>query len=251
MRFPSRDEALPAIDEHIVSAETRAEIIDGRLHFAPPADEPHATAHIDLAYLLRAHVAPGYRGAVDMLTRTSHTSDFAPDASVYPAERDPATGGRKLEELAFEIASEQSIGVPTMKARELAKRGVRRVFCILVKKRAVLEWSREDDDWRPLPDTAMIEDPTLVRPLPARALLDAADADTAAVQALLAKGSRAIEAIRLEGLAMALLTLLAARGLAIDAGTRERISSCSSSEALKGWISRAAVASTLAEIFSA
>src|SRR5688572_11201864 len=87
MRFPANNEALPAIDEHIVSADTRAEIIDGRLHFAPPADEPHATAHIDLAYLLRAHVAPGYRGAVDMLTRTSHTSDFAPDASVYPAAR--------------------------------------------------------------------------------------------------------------------------------------------------------------------
>lgn len=65
-----------------------------------------------------------------MLTRTSRQSDFAPDASVFPEERDPVTGGRKLEELAFEVASTQRLANATRKARGLAARGVRRVFCL-------------------------------------------------------------------------------------------------------------------------
>ena len=35
--------------------------------------------------------------------------DIAPDVSVYPAGPDPTTGGRQLEQLAFEIVSTQSL----------------------------------------------------------------------------------------------------------------------------------------------
>lgn len=154
-----------------------------------PADEPHGTTHFALAYALAAHLAEGHAGAVDMLTRTSEDSDFAPDASIYPAARDPETGRRQLEELAFEIVSEQWIGVPTEKARELAGRGVRRIFCIVVKKGRVLEWSRETDGWQMLADGASIDDRCLARPLPIRALLDAAAADRAVVAALRDRGA--------------------------------------------------------------
>jgi Uma2 family endonuclease len=253
LRFPPANAPLPAVDQHIVKPETRAEIINGALHFAPPADEPHATMHLDLAYVLCAHVAPGYRAAVDMLTRTGHTSDFAPDASVYPAERDPATGGRKLEDLAIEIVSEQPLGVATEKAQELARRGVRRIFCVAVRKRKMLEWSRETSAFSPLPDTAEIRDPAFIRPLPVRAVLDATEADGAVIKALLAKGSPALRALRdegrLEGQRAALLTLLGARGLSPDAALRERIASCTDPAALERWTARAAVASMLEAIF--
>lgn len=261
MRFPSAIEPLPPVDERIVQPDSRAEIIEGKLHLCPPADEPHGSAHLDLAYVLRAHVASGYLGAVDMLTRTSKTSDFAPDASVYPSERDPVTGGRKLEELAFEIVSEQSLSVPTAKARELIRRGVRRVFCLIVKKGQVMEWSGEADEFVPMPEGAVIQGPALVRPLPVQALLDAAARDRAVIQALRARKSPALEEILEEGRAegreevlvrfrQALRRLLEARGLGVDTTARERIAACKDPAALERWMDRAATARTCAEVFA-
>lgn len=90
MSAPGRD-SVPAPDDRLVMPESRAEILNGRLLIAEPADEPHASAHADLDCLLRLHVAPGYRSASDMLTRTSRNNDFAPDASIYPASE----GGRR------------------------------------------------------------------------------------------------------------------------------------------------------------
>jgi len=179
---------LPAVDERIVAPGSGAEIVQGELFMTPPADEPYGNRHAQLAYVLRAHIADGYLGAIDMLTRTSETSDFAPDASVYPAARDPATGGRQLEVLAFEVVSEQWIGVPSEKARELARRGVRWVFCLVLKTGRVLEWSRETDGWGVVSPEAAIEDEALARPLPVRALVDAAAADAAVVEALRRRG---------------------------------------------------------------
>lgn len=208
--------------------ESRAEILHGELLWSAPAEPPHAAAHFDLAYVLHAHVAPGYRGGVDLLTRTGHDSDFAPDASVYPtsAESEP----RRLEELAFEVTSEQALAVPTKKARELVRRGVRRVFAILVKQQRVLEWDRASDGWSPLPHDAAIEDHCLVRPLRIAALLSAAAQDDEVARALLTKGNSVIgEALataatraRAEGRAEARVSVLrdvlrdTARSLGVD-----------------------------------
>lgn len=60
--------------------------------------------------VLKAHAAPEFLVAVDMLTRTSRIDDIAPDASVYPAARNPTTGGRQLEHVAFEISSTEGLG---------------------------------------------------------------------------------------------------------------------------------------------
>src|ERR1700710_3073188 len=95
-----------AVDERVAAPDARAEVVDGWLVLEPPAEEPRAVAHADLAYVLRALVRAGFNVAVDMLTRTSKENDFAPDASVYEAARDEA-GGRKLEQLAFVIVNEQ------------------------------------------------------------------------------------------------------------------------------------------------
>src|SRR5688572_11110841 len=110
---------LPDIDDRLVAPESGYEIDDGKLVRVSPAEEPHATLHSKLAALLEAHVADDFLVAVDMLTRVTQTSDRAPDASVYPRARNPATGRRQLEHLAFEIASTESLADAAKKARDL------------------------------------------------------------------------------------------------------------------------------------
>jgi Uma2 family endonuclease len=275
MRCPSRDEAPasarrpaepgPAVDERLVMPGTRYEILDGRLLFTPPADEAHGSMHLDLAAVLRAQVTAEYRGAVDMLTRTREVGDHAPDASIYPQERDAVTGGRKLEELAFEIVSEQAMSVPTGKARDYLERGVRRVFCIDVGKRRVLECSRSKADWEELARDASIADACFVRPLPVRALLDAALVDDTVAEGLLAKKNRVLEAAiakgeargetrgeargELKAKAQGLLQAFAVRKIAATEADRACVLACSDPAQLDLWMSRALVATRREEVF--
>lgn len=129
-RAPGQGEPLPAVDERRVHPETREEMIDGRIVQVAPANDPNAVATSDLAALLTTHVKSGYRAAVDMLIRTDAQNDFAPDASVFPDGREPLTGGRQLERLAFEICDTQTRARAAGKASKLSGRGVARVFCI-------------------------------------------------------------------------------------------------------------------------
>jgi hypothetical protein len=183
--LPARRE--PGINDRLAPPETRIEYLDGQKIVTMPADPEHATKHCEATAVIRAHVAEDCTAAVDMLTRTSRTSDFAPDVSIFPSAPDPRTKGRRLEEMAFEIASKQALAVPTDKARKLIARGVRRVFCVLVKQGRLLEWSRAIDGWATVPKTSSIHDACLVRPLPVAALLDAARADDEVGEALLVK----------------------------------------------------------------
>src|SRR5215217_1403655 len=94
----------------------------------PAGDEPHGRCQVKIGVLMEAHVVPEFTVAGDMLTRTSKIDDFAPDVSVYPQARDPRTGGRQLEHLAFEVVSTKGLALAGRKARKLIGRGVRRVF---------------------------------------------------------------------------------------------------------------------------
>src|SRR6185369_1353300 len=108
LRLPGR-EPFPRVDDHLVRPEvTRDEIIGGRRLVASPAKYPHASQHGRLDYLLQAHAAPGYGEACDLLTRHDQESDFASDACVAKEGVDPNTGARFLEEIAFEVVSEQN-----------------------------------------------------------------------------------------------------------------------------------------------
>lgn len=246
---------LPRVDERLAPPETRLEYLHGGELYASPADPPHATRHADLAFVLRASVADGYTAAVDLLARTDESSDFAPDASIYPSDLDK-DGHRQLEELSFEITSEQALSVPTGKARELILRGVRRVFCILVRQARVLEWSRATDGWQTLHEDSFIEDRTFVRPLAVRALLDAAACDAAVAQALLARRNPVIEAAiaegqergELEGRRAALGAILDTRRVPVDEPARAKMMSADG-PTLDRWIRRAATAGSLHEIF--
>jgi hypothetical protein len=180
----------PRLDEHLVEPETREEMLRGERIIAHPARPPHAERHCDLDYLVRAHVAADYIAASDMLTRAGPKSEFATDTAVRKRGLDPATGTRYLEELAFEVVYKQTLREMIMRAEDLSERGVRRLLAIFVARKkpkreaSVCEWSVTEHRFVPLSLDDEIVDRTLTRPLPVRALLDAAMADNAVVDAL-------------------------------------------------------------------
>jgi len=269
LHLPGRAD-FPRVDDHLVVPEvTRDEIIKGRRVVAMPADAPHGDQHFRLDYVVAAHVAPGYEGSSDLLTRTGKKSDFATDACIRRTGTDPATGTRYLEEIAFEVVSTQREGDAADKAEEMLVRGVRRIFALFVKgPRRVCEWSPKSRRWMPLDAGARIEDPCLVTPLAVSALLDAALADNAVVEALKAK--RNPEILKLEaaaeargeaigkaegraegeakGTAEAILKVLEARGIAVSQAQREEISRCSDLARLSRWVVRASVATSAEEV---
>jgi hypothetical protein len=259
---------LPPVDARLVAPESGFEIIEGRVVAVPPAHEPHGERHSKVNALLEAFVKADYNVACDMLTRTSETSDVAPDASVYPMARDAATGGRQLELLAFQVVASETLAHAATKAGLLCERGVRRVFAVDVGRKRVLEWSRDTEGWRVLPDDAAIEDDVFVAPLPVDALVKAAKADDAMAMALLAKGNPVLLAAearaqargqhegreegREEGRAharRAVLAVMHARGLVPMPAQRARIDSCLDLDHLERWTVRAARAATVEEVF--
>ncbi|MEZ4295113.1 MAG: Uma2 family endonuclease [Polyangiaceae bacterium] len=265
-------ELLPDVDERLVMPETRFEAIDGEIVYVAPADEAHGTLHAKLAALLGAHAAAGYTVAADMLTRTSAKSDFAPDASVFPSARNPETGGRQLEELAFEIVSTERLSHAAKKARELSKRGVRRIFAIDVERRRALEWFTATDAWEILSNDAPITDRALAVPLPLRAVVEAAETDDTVAAALLAKKNPVIATVvqdssskaearghqqgkvegkvegKIEGKIESLLAILSARGLAVTAKDEKKIRAAKDNAVLDRWIRRAVTAASAGEI---
>ncbi len=257
LRLPGRG-SFPGVDDHLVEPEvTRDEIINGRRVIAMPAEAPHADKHVDLAYVLRAHVALGYRASADLITRHAVDSDFATDACVYKEGTDPETGRRYLEEIAFEVVSTQNEKVVTEKAVVMHRRGVRRIFGIWVKgRRRVCEWSPGSQSWCLLDAGLRIEDLCLGAPLPVAALLDAAVVHKAVVDALVAQGNPEIRQREdaaeargeVRGAAEGLLKVLEGRGVAVSVAQRQEILACRDLDRLFRWLQRAALTSSTEEI---
>jgi Uma2 family endonuclease len=271
---------LPAVDERLVAPEMRFEIIGGKVEYVPPAGESHGSRHSKITALLEAYAAEGYDVATDMLTRTSEKGDMAPDASVFPRARDPRTGGRQLEELAFEVLSTERLAHAARKARALTERGVRRVFAIDVEQRRALVWSASQKIWDVLPPDSKIEDRALALPLPIRALVEAAKPDDAVAQALITKKNPVITSAlqrasqagerrgklegklegkiegrieghlegQLEGRIEALLAVLDARGLEIKKKQEKRIRAERDEATLAGWIRAAASCTSIGDL---
>lgn len=252
--------ALPAVDDRLVAPETRYEIVEGRLVPVSPADPPHGVRHSKVSALLEAHTGLDCSVASDMLTRTSERSDFAPDVSVFPVAPDPQTGGRQLEQLAFEVVSTQSLADAGHKAEQLVRRGVRRVFAIDVERGRALEWSRALGTWSVLDPGGEIEDPMLDVALPIEALVTTARADDTVARALFLKGNpflvdRMAEGRaegktegRAEGKAESLMVVLAARGFVIDEVTQARLLGERDMQRLDRWIARAMTCETIDEL---
>jgi Uma2 family endonuclease len=256
---------LPAVDEHLIVGESGYEVDDGKLVRVPPSLEPHGDRHSKIAALLEAHVADDFNVAIDMLTRISENDDRAPDASVYPRARDPRTGGRQLEHLAFEVVSTETLGHAAAKAAQLATRGVRRLFAIDVERQRGFEWSHELGTWSLLDPAGSIEDPTLAVALPIEALVCAAKADDAMARALLVKRNPVLVAAvqaseargeaegrakgKAEALARAILVVLERRGIPIGAESRARIGGERDVRTLERWHALAVTCVSAAELF--
>lgn len=254
-----------AVDERLVAPESRHEIYDGKVVYVAPADEPHGTRHSKISALLEAHAAADYDVASDMLTRTSKIDDIAPDASVFPRARHPKTGGRQLEELAFEVVSTERLSHAADKAARLSARGVRRVFAIDVSRGRALEWSVELATWSMLDPTSSIVDRALGAALPIEALVLAANTDDANARALLVKRNPVLEATlserwkegkaagqaeaKAEAKAEAVIAVLAARGIPVQHDERERILETRDLARLDRWLIKAVHCASVAELF--
>jgi Uma2 family endonuclease len=253
---------LPGIDDRLVEPEARHEMLDGELVYVSPADRPHARRHAKVIALLEAHVSPDFVVGCDQLTRTSEIDDVAPDISVYPDADDPVTGGRQLEQLAFEIVSTESLGHAATKAAKLTARGVRRVFAIDIERSRALEWSLELSTWQRLDPAGYIEDAALELPLPIAAMLHAARADDGIARALVVRHNPVIEAVRaedraaakaegkVEGKAEAVLVVLAARRVAVGDAERVKILSEQDPAQIDRWLAKAAICARVAELFT-
>ncbi|HEY0987765.1 MAG TPA: Uma2 family endonuclease [Kofleriaceae bacterium] len=252
---------LPPVDARLAPPETRYEVHDGVLVYVPPCDEPHGRRQSKICALIEAYAARDFTVASEMLTRTSKTNDFAPDVSVYPKARDPDTGGRQLEHLAFEVVSTESLSHAGRKATKLVGRGVRRVFAINIERSRALEWSPALGTWSVLDSSDHIEDRSLALTLPIAALLTAAEADGPMARALIAKKTPEIEEViargRQEGFAEgvargraeAVIAILDARSIALDTADRARILGELDLALLERWLVRAATCDRIGQLF--
>ncbi|MBI2892814.1 MAG: Uma2 family endonuclease [Deltaproteobacteria bacterium] len=261
-RRPPAGRQVFDVDERLVMPETRYEALDGEITHVCPAEEPHASRHSKLSALLEAYVAEGWNAASDMLTRTSEASDLAPDGSVYRPDPDPETGGRRLEEVAFEVLTTERLTRAGRKAAALTDRGVRRVFAIDSERQRALEWSRTTSSWEILPLDGVIDDPVFVMPLPVHDLVVAAKADDAVARALLAKRNpvltEALERGRAEGEARgrargkaeAVVAILRGRGLAVSGGGERQILDTADETILDRWVEAATRCRSVTELFA-
>ncbi|MCP4006442.1 MAG: hypothetical protein GY725_19860 [bacterium] len=255
----------PPLEDHLDPPEiTRYERQEFERLEAPYADPEHGDFHFRLNRLLATHLAEGYVGSVDLKTRVAEGSDFASDTCIRKDGDDPRTGVRYLEELVFEIVSKRSLEDTDRRARAFAERGVRRQIAIFVQEGEVREWSSRSNGWKRLDPRRSLRDPCLAHPLPVSALLDATEAEVAMARALEAKGNPAIADMKQQnalkgeargraegearGRAIALLTVLAARGFEILDPERQQILATTDPETLDRWLQRAATADSLDEV---
>ncbi|MFO0587187.1 MAG: Uma2 family endonuclease [Polyangiaceae bacterium] len=252
------------MDDRLAPPETRVEYLNGQEIFAAPAGECHGRQHSYVDRVIGANVREPYAVAVDMLTRTEEGSDFAADVSVYEPTGDPRAEvpiARKLEEIVFEVVDRQAAAIPTRKAVELKARGVRRVFAVFTKERAIFEWSSSEGRWEKLATDAVIEDPCFVRPISANGIVDWLQADNEVAEALLTKRPEPIvkalaaerEEGREEGQLLAkqqvILGLLGARGVPVSEQARARIQATKDMALLDRWVTAVLTVTDAEQLF--
>ena len=107
------------------------------------------------------------------------------------------------------------------------------MLAIFVGRGEVCEWSANEHRFVPLPLDSMLDDVTLARPILIRALLDAALADDAVVDALDVKGNRRLREIKAnereqalrEGRIGTVVSLCRVLGIELDAERRAHVES--------------------------
>lgn len=245
---------LPRIDDHLVQPEAGQEMVRG-IRIEASASPPHAERQHMLDQVLGAHVAPGYVGATELLTRFGPGSNFAADICIRKQGTD-ASGVRHLEELAVEVVSEQSRSDVTARAEDMVSRGVRRVIAVFVKSSTVEQWNAATRRFEPLDPDGVLVDATLTRAIPVRALLDAALGYDEIAKAVDLKGVPYMAQIRQEaaqqgqqqGKRDTLARMLERRFGALPESTQQRLAAATL-EQLEQWFDRLLEAASLDEVF--
>ena len=257
----SHESVLLPVDERLVRPEANEEMRDGVLYQKAPSNDPHAKAHAHVTSVVSAVVRDEYTTAVDMLTRTSKTSDFAPDVSVVARAR-TADNQLPMTEIAFEIADSQTRGDARWKAEKLAQRGCRRVFLLDVERSVLCEYDHAQQDWQELASDALIEDPVFATSLTASDLVKQLLRDELLVDTLRAKRSPALAALessaqrkgKTEGKAEGTLqqakrALYRVLTLRFNVTHHDAVELCTDVETLEKWHDRAIVFAELERVF--
>lgn len=185
--------SFPPFDERLVEPESGREVIRGEVIEVSPAKYRHWRPHSRLAALLEAYVVDSHVVGVDALGRYAHDSDFATDVCVRPGCEEPDDFDKVPDELSFEILSTQSLGRLTIKAEDLADRGVRRIFAIDVPRQQLWEWDHATRCFVRF-EAEAIEDPLFKLDLPVAEVLSSGSTNEAVQQALLTEPTPVLEA---------------------------------------------------------
>lgn len=264
---------MPGVDDRLAIPEAGEEYVDGVRYEVMAGEPEHADPQCQLAYLVRACVAEGYVASAELLTRSDQGSDFATDVCVRRAGEDPQTGQRYLEEISFEVAHKQPLVKLEKRAQKLVRRGVRRVFGVMVDNEEVYEWTASGAR-KECSLSGEIRDRAFKKALRIRAIVDAAEADRMVVEALWAK--REPHLVKLvdqgraaghakgraeghaegraeghaEGLAEAVLRALERHGITIPVRQRRALLTCQDVKLLTQWLDKVLAADTAIEVLA-
>ncbi|MCG8416459.1 MAG: Uma2 family endonuclease [Proteobacteria bacterium] len=242
------------------------ELSNGHLIRCMTAGRRHASAHIEGAKVLATDPAVHDNAGIDAGVAWNDGKNLrAPDIVVGGVERKPGWMD-KAPPLAVEYADTgQDEDSLQDKISELLEIGTRMIWVVRLSGELRVEVHEAGIPMRVVGADESLEAPGILHnPVPVRALVDPGESNRAALRNLLQRlGHDSLEQIQrdseqhgerggnIDGRRSALFTLLCARGLEIDAVTRQRIEMCTDIEVLDGWIACAATATTIAEAIPA
>jgi len=250
MNALSLREAPLAVDDHLFEPWTREEMVRGERMEVLPSSPDRVVMREGLSYVIETLAVSGYVVALNLLTRAGPSSNFATDVSVRREGKDPQTGRRYLEELAFVVVSEQEPRHVEWRMEDLSLRGVRRLFAVFVDEVKICEWSANDRCLVPLAMDSELIDPALAIPLPPRALFgSAADRSSVLLSARWAKGDPVLKRLMFAwGMRDIARRFLNARGIGLDAQQEATLDACRDADRLERWALASLTVSSVDEL---
>nr|VFJ87257.1 MAG: Putative restriction endonuclease [Candidatus Kentron sp. H]VFJ88901.1 MAG: Putative restriction endonuclease [Candidatus Kentron sp. H]VFJ95138.1 MAG: Putative restriction endonuclease [Candidatus Kentron sp. H] len=245
----------------------RYELSNGHAIYCAPAGDRHSRHNLGGGALLDSDPDVQWAGVDTGFTLRPNTLR-APDIAIAPP---PAEEGKWIPgapPLAVEYADHgQNESDLEIKIRELLTAGARYVWVVRLAGLQRVEVHTKDKPMRLLSAADTLEAPGILRnPVPVRALFDRETAHRVTLRNLLQRaGYEDLDAVLREGVrkgktegrmegalaaqVKALLSILAARGIDVDAEARGRMEDCRDSARLETWLTKAAVAESLADVF--
>lgn len=139
------------------------------------------------------------------------------------------------------------------KIRDLLGAGTRFVWVVRLVGPRRVEVYEPDQPVRTVTAGEELRAPGVLRnPVPVEALYDRRAAHQVTLRNLLQRqGYEDLDAVRTEGVAQSVVTLLESRGLEPDEAAREKILGCKDNELLRRWLVRAATVTRIGDLFAA